>query len=155
MPETVIVPDVSSLKAMEGCLLPPSDWLEVSQTMIDDFARSTGDQQWIHLDVDRARRESPFGGTIAHGYLTVALVSVLLPQILEVKGCTRVVNYGIDRLRLREPVPSGSRLRICGEIEQVRMVRGGAARTTLGLKWEVEGARRPVCQASVVYVYYP
>ena len=155
MPDPTIVPDVSSLKDFVDVALGHSDWVVVGQQKIDAFAQATGDDQWIHVDVERARRESPFGQTIAHGYLTISLLSVLLPQIMRVEKCSRVLNYGIDRLRLREPVVAGSRLRLSGHIKGVRHVANGAARTTLALSWEVEGARRPVCTADVVYVYYP
>lgn len=155
MSNPLIVPDVSSLKDFVGFTLGQSDWIVVGQQQIDAFAQATGDDQWIHVDVDRARRESPFGQTIAHGYLTLSLLSVLLPQLVTVEKCSRVLNYGIDRLRLREPVLAGSRLRLAGRIKSVRKVAGGAARTTLALRWEAEGARRPVCTADVVYVYYP
>jgi acyl dehydratase len=138
-----------------GTEIGPSDWMVVHQERIDAFAHATGDHQWIHVDCARAARESPFGGTVAHGYLTVSLASVLLPEILRVEKCTRVVNYGIDKLRLREPVPAGARLRLGGVISNVREIRGGAYRVTFSLRWEVEGARRPVCLADVVFVYYP
>ncbi len=155
MSARTIVPDVASLKDFEGADLGASSWTIVNQDQIDAFATATGDHQWIHVDVERAACESAFGQTIAHGYLTIALASALLPEILTVKECSRVVNYGIDRLRLREPVPAGSMLRIAGSLKNVRAIRNGAARVTLALRWEVDGARRPVCVADVVYVYYP
>ncbi len=155
MPARFIVPDVASLKDFVGVDLGVSDWIGVTQDQINAFAEATGDRQWIHVDEERARRESPFGQTVAHGYLTIALVSVLLPQIIAVEKCSRVVNYGVDRLRLREPVPANSRLRLGGEIKNVRSLAGGAARTTFAMRWEVDGARRPVCLANLVYVYYP
>jgi acyl dehydratase len=150
----MIVPDIASLKDYVGVDLGVSSWTTVTQEQIDDFARATGDHQWIHVDPERARRESPFGQTVAHGYLTIALVSPLMPELLVVEKCSRVVNYGIDKLRLREPVPAGSSLRLGGVIKNVRNIAGGGARVTLSLRWEVEGARRPVCTADVVYVYY-
>ena len=155
MSAPTIVPDVSSLKDLVGTDLGPSDWIDVTQERIDDFARATGDVQWIHVDVERAKRESPFGQTIAHGYLTVSLASVLLPQLLVVEKCSRIVNYGIDKLRLKEPVPAGAKLRIAGSVADVRGVPGGGARVSLALRWEVEGARRPACQGEAVFVYFP
>jgi acyl dehydratase len=154
MPSPTVVPNVASLADFVGKELGTSDWTVVGQERIDGFADATGDHQWIHTDVERARRESPFGETIAHGYLTISLVSALLPQILIVGECSRVVNYGIDKLRLREPVPAGARLRIAGEIKNVRSLPRDGARVTLSIRWEVEGARRPVCLADIVYVYY-
>jgi acyl dehydratase len=155
MSAPILVSDVAALKNLVGKELGPSAWMIVEQDRIDDFARATGDHQWIHVDVERARNESPFGGTVAHGYLTVSLASVLLPELLVVEKCSQVVNYGIDKLRLREPVPADSKLRLSGAIKHVREIRGGACRVTLSLRWEVEGARRPVCLADVVFVYYP
>ena len=154
MPAPIHVPDVASLKGFEGVELGHSDWYTISQDQIDDFARATGDRQWIHIDVERAERESPFGGTVAHGYLTVSLASVILPELILVEKYSQIVNYGIDKLRFREPVPADSRIRVGGTLKHVRNIAGGAARVTLALRWEVEGARRPVCQAELVYVYY-
>ena len=150
-----VVSDVASLKDLAGAKLGTSQWIVISQERIDDFAKATGDDQWIHVDVERAVRESPFRGTVAHGYLTISLAGALLPEILVVEKCSRVVNYGIDKLRLREPVPAGRRLRLSGEIKHVRGIRGGGCRVTLGLRWEVDGARRPVCIADMILVYYP
>ena len=155
MSKSVIVPDVASLKDFVGVDLGASDWIHVTQEQIDSFAMATGDQQWIHTDVERAKRESPFGQTIAHGYLTISLVSILMPQIVVIEKCSQIVNYGIDKLRMKDPVPAGSRLRISGVIKGVRMMSNGAARTTLGLRWEVDGARRAVCTGDVIYVFYP
>jgi len=154
-PGPVIVPDVGAIKNMVGSTIGPSDWVTIDQDQIDRFGRATGDLQWIHVDVERSRRESPFGQTIAHGYLTISLVPVLLPQLLVVANCSRIVNYGIDKLRLKEPVLAGSRVRISGEIKSVRYLPSGAAGTTLKLRWEVEGKRRPACVADIVYVFYP
>jgi acyl dehydratase len=148
------VSEITELKDHVGADLGTSRWIEVDQARIDEFARATGDHQWIHVDVDRATRESPFGGTVAHGYLTVALAAGLLPELLTVERSTRVINYGIDKLRLKEPVPAGSRLRVGGRIKHVREIGGGGARVTFAVQWEVEGARRPVCTADVVYVYF-
>jgi acyl dehydratase len=155
MSAAIQVPNVAALKDLAGTDLGTSDWMVVGQERIDEFARATGDDQWIHVDVRRAARESPFGGTVAHGYLTMSLASALLPELLVVEKCSQVVNYGIDKLRLREPVPAGAKLRLGGEIKHVREIRGGACRVTLALRWEVEGARRPVCLADVVFVYFP
>ena len=149
------IPDISSLASFIGKPLGESDWHTVSQEQIDDFARATGDHQWIHVDVERAEKESPFGGTIAHGYLTMALVPALLPQLLHVEGTTRTVNYGVDKLRLPRPVPAGSRIRLSAEIKNVRNVRGGAARVTISLVFHVEDVKKPCCTGDAIYVYFP
>ena len=154
-PEPTVIPSIPDLKDQVGRRLGPSPWTEVSQEKIDRFAEATGDRQWIHVDPERAAKESPFGGTIAHGYLTLALAPVLLPQIVEVRGASMVVNYGLDKMRLPTPVPSGARVRLSGEIKSVRELKGGAARLVVSLAFEVEGERRPACTADAVYVYFP
>jgi acyl dehydratase len=155
MSARIVVPDVESLESFVGQAFGPGEWFALDQARIQAFAEATGDDQWIHLDADRARRESPLGQTVAHGYLTLALAPVLMKELFEVRHCSRVVNYGIDKLRLREPVPSGARIRLAGEILGVRAVPGGAARVSFDLRWELEGARRPACRAQAVYVYLP
>lgn len=155
MATPLIIPDVASLERFEGHDLGASGWRTVDQAQIDAFADATGDHQWIHVDRERAERESPFGTTIAHGYLIVALAPVLLPELVAVEKCSQIVNYGIEKLRLREPVPSGSRIRLAARVDDVRKVKGGAARVSLGVRFEVEGARRPVCTGQLVYVYFP
>ena len=150
-----IVPEISGLKQRIGTDLGTSDWIEVTQARINAFAEATGDHQWIHVDVDRARSDSPFKGPIAHGYLTIALAPALLPRLLQVGGVSQIVNYGIDKLRLPSPVPAGARVRLSAEIKKVRGMPNGAARTTIGLSFEVEGAAKPACTADVVYVYFP
>jgi len=151
----LVVPAVSALKEHLGRRLGPSAWTLVDQKRIDAFAEATGDRQWIHVDPARAARESPFGSTVAHGYLTLALAPVLLPDLLEVEGASMVVNYGLDRMRLPGPVPAGARVRLAGEIKGVRDLPNGAARVVLGLQFEVEGRPRPACTADAIYVYFP
>ncbi len=149
------IPDIPSIKAFIGKPLGESDWYTVTQDQIDDFARATGDHQWIHVDVDRAAKESPFGGTIAHGYLTMSLAPALLPQLLRVERTSRTVNYGVDKMRLPSPVPAGSRIRMAAEIKHVRNVPGGAARVTISLVFHVEGGAKPCCTGDAIYVYFP
>ena len=121
MTSPLIIPDVASLPEYEGRDLGHSSWHTIDQPRIDAFASATGDHQWIHVDRERAERESPFGGTVAHGFLTVALAPALLPELVEVSNCSRIVNYGIEKLRLREPVPAGARIRLGASIHGVRM----------------------------------
>jgi acyl dehydratase len=147
------VSEIDGLKSHAGADLGMSSWTVVDQARIDSFAESTGDHQWIHVDAERAARESPFGGTVAHGYLTLSLVAALLPELCVVENCSRVVNYGIDKLRMKEPVPAGSRLRIGARLANVRDISGGAW-VTFSVKWEVEGTKRPVCSADLTYIYY-
>ena len=155
MSEPSVIPGVSALKEWVGRKLGPSDWVMVEQSRIDAFAEATGDHQWIHVDVECARRESPFGGPIAHGYLTLSLAPALLPQIVRVDGVRMGVNYGVEKMRLPAPVPSGARVRLSGEIKDVREMPGGGARVTFGMTFEVEGGGKPACVADAIYVYYP
>jgi acyl dehydratase len=154
MTSPLIIPDVASLPAYEGRDLGRTDWHTVDQAQIDAFAAATGDHQWIHVDRERAQRESPFGGTVAHGFLTVALAPALLPELVRVENCSRIVNYGIEKLRLREPVRSGARLRLGASIKGVRSVPGGAMWVSLGVAFEVEGVKRAVCTGELIFVYF-
>jgi acyl dehydratase len=155
MASPTVIPDIPSIRDFIGKPLGESDWLTISQEQIQDFARATGDHQWIHVDVERAQRESPFGGPIAHGYLTMSLAPSLLPQLLRVENSSRTVNYGADKVRLQVPVPAGARVRLSAQIKHVRNVPGGAARVTIALKFHVEGTSRPCCTADAIYVYFP
>jgi len=155
MASPLIIPDVASLPDYEGHDLGTTDWISVDQAQIDAFAAATGDHQWIHVDRERAERESPLGTTIAHGYLTIALTPVLLPDLVVVQNCSQIVNYGIDKLRLREPVPSDSRIRLAAAIKSVRRVPGGAMRVILAVRFELEGAKRPACTGEFIFVYFP
>lgn len=149
------IPDIPSIQEYLGKPLGPSDWFTITQEQIEDFARATGDHQWIHVDVERAKAESPFGGTIAHGYLTMSLAPALLPQLLRVENATRTINYGVDKMRLPVPVPAGGRIRLSALIKHVRNVPGGGARVTISLTFNIEGTTRPCCTADAIYVYFP
>jgi acyl dehydratase len=155
MANPLIIPDVASLDRFEGTDLGKTAWRTVDQAQIDAFAAATGDHQWIHVDPERAKRESPFGTTIAHGYLTLSLAPALLPELVEVQNCSQIVNSGIENLRLRDPVPAGSRIRLGAQIKSVRKLKGGAARVCLSIRFEIEGGKRPACTGEVVYVYFP
>ncbi len=141
------------LKSAVGEHLGYSDWLEMTQDRIDKFAEATGDRQWIHVDPERAK-QGPFGACIAHGYLTLALVNLFLPQIVEVRGISMGVNYGSDRLRFPAPVPVGSRIRGGAELTQVEEVKGGV-QATIRVTVEVEGQDRPACVVETISRYYP
>lgn len=155
MASPLIIPDVASLPEYEGRDLGTTGWHTIDQARIDAFADATGDHQWIHVDRERAARESPFGGTVAHGFLTVALAPALLPELVRVEHCSRIVNYGIEKLRLREPVRAGARLRLGAKIAGVRSVPGGGMWVSLELRFEVEGVKRAVCSGEIIFVYFP
>jgi len=149
------IPNVAALTDLVGRELGTTEWIEISQEQIDAFAEATGDRQWIHCDVERAQRESPFKSTIAHGYLTVALTPVLLPRLLLIRDCETVINTGIEKLRLSTPVLSGSRIRMSASIKHVRKVPRGGVRATISVRFEVEGSEKPACHGDVTYVYFP
>jgi len=155
MATPTVIPSIGALKQFVGKPLGTSDWVTVTQEQINAFAEATGDHQWIHVDVERARTQSPFKTTIAHGYLTISLAPALLPQIVRVEGIRMGVNYGLDKMRLPAPVPAGARVRLTASIKDVREMPGGAARATFGLTFEVEGGTKPACSADAIYVYYP
>ncbi len=136
-----------------GQQLGHSDWLEITQERIDQFAEATGDHQWIHVDPERAR-QGPFGATIAHGYLTQSLVNLFLPQIVEVRGISMGVNYGADRLRFPAPVPVGSRIRGSAELLEVEEIKG-TVQAKIRVTVEIEGSDRPACVIDTISRYYP
>jgi acyl dehydratase len=143
---------IDGLKACVGQHLGYSDYVEITQERVNLFAEATGDHQWIHVDVERATA-GPFGGPIAHGYLTLSLGPVLLPEILHVSGITMGVNYGTNKVRFPSPVPVGAKLRLGATLAGVEDVTGGA-QLTIALVFEIEGAPKPACVAEVVYRYY-
>jgi len=142
----------SELKAAVGKQLGHSDWLEITQGRINLFADATGDHQWIHVDPERAKK-GPFGAPIAHGYLTLSLVSLFLPQIVEVRGISMGVNYGTDKVRFPAPVPVGSRVRGSGELLAVEEVKGGV-QATVRVTVEIEGKDKPACVVDTISRFY-
>jgi len=151
MPTTFATLD--ELRGAAGQHLGWTDWIEITQERVNLFADATGDHQWIHVDVERAKAESAFGGPIAHGYLTLSLAPALLPEILRVEGISMGVNYGCNKVRFPSPVPVGARVRLGATLAGVDDVAGGA-QVTMDLTFEVEGAPKPSCVAQVVYRYY-
>lgn len=142
------------LQDKAGQELGVSSWIEVGQTRINEFAHCTEDRQWIHVDVERAAKESPAGGTIAHGYLTMSLVNFFLPDLIEVRGFTHAVNVGADRLRFLSPVKVGSRIRGVGEIVGVEEVKG-AIQSVVRVTVEIEGSDKPACVVDTISRYFP
>jgi acyl dehydratase len=135
---------LDALRDATGTHLGWTDWVDVTQERVNLFADATGDQQWIHVDVERAIAESPFGGPIAHGYLTLALSNLFLPELLQVPGASAGVNYGTGKVRFPAPVPVGSRIRGGAEIAAVDEIPGGV-QTTITITIEVEGGTKPAC----------
>ena len=130
-----------------------SDWLEIDQKRIDMFAEATGDHQWIHVDPERAAN-GPFGKTIAHGYLSLSLANLFLPQIMQVDNVSMGVNYGCEKVRFPAAVPVGSRVRGGGEVVSVDEVKGGV-QIVVRMTIEIEGSDRPACVIDTISRFYP
>ena len=141
---------LAELPALKGQELGASEWFEVTQERVDTFADATDDHQWIHVDAERARRESPFGGPIAHGYLTLSLLTPMYKQVLQVSDAVMGLNYGLNRARFPAPVPVGSRIRLTATLKDVEEVAGGL-QLTLSAVIEREGGDKPVCIAEPVF----
>jgi len=151
---TTVVESPAELLSLQGADLGTTEWVPVTQDQVDLFADATGDHQWIHVDVERATAESPFGGPIAHGYLTLSLVNLFLPQLLEVRGVSMGINVGLDKVRFPSPVPTGSNLRGRGEIVAVEEAKGGV-QVTVRVTVEIEGGAKPACVADTVSRFIP
>jgi acyl dehydratase len=136
---------LEELKSAEGEEVGTSEWHEVTQKAIDAFADVTGDHQWIHVDPARAK-ETPFGGTIAHGYYTLSLAPMLSEQVLKLEGFAFGVNYGLDKVRFPAPLPVGAKVRMRAKVAEVEEIPGGA-QIALELTFEREGSEKPVCVA--------
>ncbi len=149
---TTVLNGADELKAKVGEHLGYSSYHEVTQEQVNLFADATGDHQWIHVDPERAK-SGPFGGPIAHGYLTLSLAPSLIPEIVQVHGFSMGVNYGCEKVRFPSPVPVGANLRAGAELVGVDDVAGGV-QVSMKLTFEVEGAPKPSCVAEVVYRYY-
>lgn len=142
-----------TLQERVGEQLGQSDWIVVEQSRIDLFAEATGDQQWIHVDPVRAA-SGPFGACIAHGYLSLALVNLFLPQIVEVRGISMGVNYGCERVRFPNVIKAGSRVRGSAQLLAVEEVKGGV-QASIRVTVEIEGEERPGCVVDTISRYYP
>ncbi len=141
---------IEGLKALVGQEIGPGDWREVTQEMINLFGDLSGDDQWIHVDVERAEKESPFGTTIAHGNLTLSLVDGFRKSLLAQSGFVLGVNYGWNKVRFPAPVPAGSRVRGRAEVVEVDEVAGGWWQIVTRFSVEVEGSDKPCCVADSV-----
>ena len=149
MPEIIDVADLASLKGRD---LGSSRWLEITQEQVSTFATLTGDEQWIHVDAERAQA-GPFGTTIAHGFFVLSCSTGLLYELLEVRNASQILNYGLNRVRFTSPTPVGSRVRMGLKVTDVAEVSGGF-QLTFGLTFEREGQEKPVCVAELLFRYY-
>ena len=150
---TTIFDQPHALLPAVGQHLGYSDWLEIDQQRINQFADATGDHQWIHVDESRAA-QGPFGKTIAHGYLTLSLANLFLPQIMQVNNVSMGVNYGCEKVRFPAAVPVGSRVRGGGEIISAEQVKGGV-QVVVRMTIEIEGGDRPACVIDTISRFFP
>ncbi len=150
---TTIFNSPADLLGAVGQPLGHSDWLEIDQKRIDMFAEATGDHQWIHVDPVRAA-EGPFGGTIAHGYLTLSLANLFLPELMRVENTSMGVNYGCEKVRFPAAVPVGSRVRGTGEIISAEEVKG-AVQVVVRMTIEIQGSDRPACVIDTISRFFP
>lgn len=148
-----IINGLEELKALVGQEIGTSEWLKVEQSRIQQFADATNDHQWIHLDVERAKKESPFGGPIAHGFLTLSLLPDLLDKIWEIKGVKMGVNYGLNKVRFTAPVPSGSNVRLKATLSELQE-KGSAVQLMVTAEFQVEGQEKPACIAESLMRLY-
>jgi acyl dehydratase len=149
---TTVIDGVAGLKDKVGDHLGYSEWHQITQEQVKLFADATGDHQWIHVDVERAK-QGPFGGPIAHGYLTLSLGPMLMPQIFRVDGVQMAINYGLNKVRFPTPVPVGSKVRLGATLAGVEDVASGV-QVTVGMTYELEGGTKPACVAEGVFRYY-
>ncbi len=148
-----LIRSIEDAKRLEGEEIGLSDWVVIDQHRIDQFAEATGDYQWIHVDTERAASQMPDGKTIAHGYLTLALIPALTGDFVEVENLARAINFGLNKVRFYAPVPVGARLRARAKVLQARK-RAGALLLTGEVRLEMEGARKPACVAETLGMYF-
>jgi acyl dehydratase len=141
---------IDQLRDLIGQSIGPSDWVEITQDDIDTFARLSRDDQWIHVDVERAERESPFGTTVAHGNLTLSLIDGFRRELIRQEGVKLGINYGWNKVRFPAPVPAGSKVRATAEIASVEELEGGWYHVVTRFILEREGGDKPVCVADAV-----
>ncbi|MDX1333703.1 MAG: MaoC family dehydratase [Robiginitalea sp.] len=146
--------NLQAFKALEGKPIPTGDWVVVTQEMIDDFARATMDFQWIHVDPEKAAKHSPFGKTVAHGFLSLALLSRLLGEAIRVRSVTMGVNYGLNKVRFPSPVPVDSRIRLTGRVQELEDYRDNGLKITWHCTVEIEGSDKPACVAEFISLMF-
>jgi acyl dehydratase len=150
---TLVINGLDELRTRAGAELGRSQWIQVTQQRVNQFADATGDHQWIHVDVEAAR-SGPFGGTIAHGYLTLSMVIPMFAELLSVQGIRMGINYGLNRVRFPAPVPVGSRIRLAAKLAGVEEISGDSAQVLVDFTVELEDSAKPACVAQAIYRYY-
>jgi acyl dehydratase len=149
----LIIKSFEELEVLVGKELGVSGYHQFTQEQIDLFAKATLDDQWIHVDVERAKKESPFGNTIAHGYLTLSILPYLWTQIVEVQNYKLQVNYGIERLKFNQPVLVNNRVRLVAKLNSVLNLRG-VTKATIGVILEIEGNKKPAYEGEIIFLYH-
>jgi acyl dehydratase len=144
-----IIASIEELKSLIGQEVAVTDWFSITQERVNLFAEATGDRQWIHIDVERSRKESPYGGTIAHGFLTLSLLPMIMESAVSIPSAKMGVNYGLNKVRFPAPVPVGSRVRGRMTLQEVEDIEGGA-QITWKVTMEREGGDKPVCVAESI-----
>ncbi|WP_292933838.1 MaoC family dehydratase [Noviherbaspirillum sp.] len=144
-----VIASVEELKSLVGQEVTVTDWITISQERVNLFAEATGDHQWIHIDVERSRKESPYGGTIAHGFLTLSLLPMIMEGAVSMSMSKMGVNYGLNKVRFPAPVPVGSRIRGRMTLKEVEDIQGGA-QITWSVTLERDGGDKPVCVAESI-----
>jgi len=150
----LVVDNLQTLKSLVGQEAVTSDWLVITQERIQQFAETTEDRQWIHVDAERAKRESPYGATIAHGFLTLSLLSRLMMQSIKVQGIRLAINYGLNRVRFPSPVPAGSNVRAHFTLQALKELPDGVEAVWSAVV-ERQGSEKPCCVAEWIVRYYP
>ncbi|MGW5265878.1 MaoC family dehydratase [Microbispora sp. NPDC004025] len=144
---------LDEIRALAGKDLGHSGWLEITQERVNTFADATGDHQWIHVDPDKAK-DGPFGGTIAHGYLTLSLLIPMFTELLDIQGVKMSINYGLEKVRFPSPVKVGARIRLAAAVVSVEDVPGDGVQMHLDFTVEIDGAAKPACVARAIYRHY-
>lgn len=148
------IENFSAFRALEGKNLPEGDWMTVTQEMINDFAKATGDFQWIHVDVEKATKHSPFKKPVAHGFMSVSLLAKMLAESIQVKSAKMGVNYGLNKVRFPSPVPVDSRLRLVGSISNIEEYSDTGLKITWHCVVEIEGSEKPACAAEFLSLMF-
>ncbi len=143
-----------AFRELEGQQLPVGDWMNVSQEMINDFAKATGDFQWIHVDVEKATKYSPFKKPVAHGFMSVSLISKMLEDLIEVKSAKMGVNYGLNKVRFPSPVLVNSRLRLVVSVSNIENYGDTGLKITWNCQVEIEGSEKPACAAEFLSLMF-
>ncbi|WP_433762357.1 MaoC family dehydratase [Nocardia sp. CA-135398] len=152
--QTTRVATLADLESLAGQQLGTSSWFTVGQDKIDTFADATDDHQWIHTDVERAKKESPFGGPVAHGYLTLSLIIPMWSEVLIVDSTTTAINYGLNKVRFTSPVPAGARIRLVATLKSVEKLPKGGVQLTVDGVIELENSERPAVVVEALYRFF-